>query len=85
MRYNRISDLRNDNDWSQQHVANLLFMCRSTYSSYETGARTMSPDVLTKLSQLYNTSIDYLLGLTDVKEPYPKGKDAQKEVMPILD
>ena len=74
MRYERIKNLREDNDWTQQHVADLLFICRSTYSAYENGANATPIDILVKLSNIYNTSVDYILNLTDSKEPYKRKK-----------
>ncbi len=67
MVYERIRSLREDKDWTQQHMAELLFINRRTYSSYETGVRSMSPEILIKLARIYNVSVDYLLGLTDEK------------------
>ncbi|WP_444642680.1 helix-turn-helix domain-containing protein [Caproiciproducens sp. R1] len=70
--YNKIRELREDRDWTQQHVADLLFINRRTYSAYENGVNAISPEILMKLSEIYQTSVDYLLGLTDEKKPYPK-------------
>jgi transcriptional regulator with XRE-family HTH domain len=50
----------------------MLYINRRAYSSYETGVRTMSPEILTKLAHIHGVSVDYLLGLTDIKKPYPK-------------
>ena len=72
MAYDRMKELREDRDWTQQHVADLLFINRRTYSAYENGVNAMSPEILMKLSEIYQTSVDYLLGLTDQKKPYPK-------------
>jgi len=72
MIYGRMRDLREDRDWTQQQVADLLFINRRTYSAYENGVNTISPELLAKLARIYNTSVDYLLGLTDVKRPYPR-------------
>ncbi|MGX8711343.1 MAG: helix-turn-helix domain-containing protein [bacterium] len=72
MAYDRMRELREDRDWTQQHVADLLFINRRTYSAYENGVNAMSPEILVKLSEMYQTSVDYLLGLTDEKKPYPK-------------
>ena len=71
--YPRIRNLREDRDWTQQKVADLLFINRRTYSAYETGTHHMTPEVLTKLSAIYKVSVDYLLGLTDNPKPYPRG------------
>lgn len=70
MVYNRIRDLREDRDWTQQYVADLLCVNRRTYSAYENGVNNMSPETLIKLAKLYQTSVDYLLGLTDDSKPY---------------
>lgn len=72
MIYNRVRDLREDRDWTQQYIADLLFINRRTYSAYENGVNAMSPEILIKLSQLHNTSVDYLLGLTNNPIPYER-------------
>ena len=72
MIYHNIRNLREDNDWTQQSVADYLGVNRRTYSAYETGTNSMVPEILIQLSELYDTSVDYLLGLTDVQEPYPR-------------
>lgn len=71
----RIKDLREDNDLTQQQVANYLNIKQNTYSQYETGSRQIPVDVLKALAVLYNTSMDYLLGITDCKTPYPRSKN----------
>jgi transcriptional regulator with XRE-family HTH domain len=72
MIYERVRNLREDKDWTQQRLAEMLYINRRTYSSYETGVRTMSPEILTKLAHIHGVSVDYLLGLTDIQKPYPK-------------
>lgn len=72
MAYDKMRKLREDRDWTQQRVADLLFINRRTYSAYENGVNAMSPEILIKLSEIYQTSVDYLLGLTESKEPYPR-------------
>ena len=67
-----IRDLREDNDYTQAKVAELLNCSQQVYSNYELGQRDIPTDVLIKLARLYNTSTDYLLGLTNIKNPYPK-------------
>lgn len=71
MIYPNIRDLREDHDWTQQHVADCLGINRRTYSAYENGVNSMTPETLIKLARLYNTSVDYLLGLTQETAPYP--------------
>ena len=60
--YPRLKDLREDNDLTQQQVADYLGMKQSQYSRYERGHRDIPTDVLIKLAELYKTTIDYLLG-----------------------
>lgn len=72
MIYYNIRNLREDRDWTQQYVADYLGVNRRTYSAYETGTNSMTPETLIQLAELYDTSIDYLLGLTNVQKPYPR-------------
>lgn len=72
--YRRIYDLRIDNDLKQKDLADYLGCTQVCYSYYETGKRDIPTDILLKLSKLYNTSVDYLLGATDTVEPYPQKK-----------
>lgn len=65
--YQRIRDLREDNDLLQTDVAKYLKCTQVCYSYYESGKRDIPTDVLIKLAKLYNTSTDYILGLTDKK------------------
>ncbi len=67
--YPRIKDLREDHDLSQQQVAAYLQMKQPQYSRYERGVRDIPTDVLIRLARLYNTSTDYLLGLTRNSAP----------------
>ena len=72
--YPRIRDLREDADLHQIEVAEKLGMSQSGYSRYEAGERDIPTEVLIKLADLYDTSIDYLLGRTNERKPYPKAK-----------
>ncbi len=65
--YQRIKDLREDNDLKQTDVANYLNCSQVCYSNYELGKRDIPTEVLIKLAKFYNTSIDYILELTDDK------------------
>lgn len=73
--YRRIRDFREDNDLTQTQVAKMLGMSRTGYSKYETGENDIPTYVLIKLSDFYNTSVDYLLGLTDEMRPYVRRED----------
>lgn len=72
MQIDRVKNLREDNDLTQQQVADKLFITRSAYSNYENGSRAFPLDILSKLADIYGTSVDYLIGRTDTKKPYPK-------------
>lgn len=65
MEIKRMRDLREDNDKTQQQVADLLNMHRSVYRRYENGERETPAWVIVKLAEYYGVSTDYLLGLTD--------------------
>lgn len=62
--YQRIRDLREDNDLKQRQLAEFLNCSQQVYSNYELGQRDIPTDVLIKLANFYNVSIDYLLGQT---------------------
>ena len=66
----RIKDLREDADLNQQVLAEYLNVGQSTYSQYENGKRQIPLEALVKLAQFYHVSTDYILGLTDKREPY---------------
>jgi len=70
--FKRVRDLREDRDLTQRQMAEYLQIHQTTYSDYELGRLNIPADVLIKLAQFYNTSIDYILGITDRTEPYPK-------------
>ena len=65
MIYNNLKSLRVDNDIKQKDIANMLNISQNTYSQYETGVIALTAEVLIKLSDFYNVSIDYLLDRTD--------------------
>ena len=73
--YRRIRDVREDADLLQKDMADYLQCTQVSYSHYELGKRDIPTDVLIKLAVFYRTSTDYLLGLTDVKTPYPQAKN----------
>ena len=70
--YRRIRDLREDNDYLQKDIAEYLNCTQVCYSNYEMGKRDIPTDVLIRLALFYNTSTDYLLGITDTKTPYSR-------------
>ena len=72
MYQNRLRDLREDRDLKQAALAAHLQIHQTTYSDYELGKLNIPITVLHKLADFYGTSIDYLLGRTGEKKPYPK-------------
>jgi len=65
----KIRDIREDKDLTQKQISQLLNCTQQTYSRYETGEITIDIFNLIKLAEFYNTSTDYLLGLTDEIKP----------------
>ena len=72
MQFQRFEDLWVDHDKTQAEIAEYLGCQREVYRRYEKGTRQMPIDFLIKLALFYDVSTDFLLGLTDVKKPYPR-------------
>ncbi len=68
----RLKDLREDKDLKQEDIANLLNISQTNYSKYELGKVNIPINSLKVLASFFNTSIDYILGLTNETKPYPK-------------
>lgn len=68
----RLRELWEDQDLTQQVVADYLHIHQNTYSQYETGQRQLPLELLAALAVYYHTSTDYILELTDQREPYPQ-------------
>ncbi len=68
----KIRDIREDRNYTQENIAELLNIKQNTYSQIETGINNIQIDQLIKLAEFYNTSTDYLLGLTQTSKPYPR-------------
>lgn len=72
MNINRLKEIREDKDLKQEDVANALGIKQQQYSEYERGVVLISIEKLNKLADFYQTSVDYLIGRTDERKPYPK-------------
>lgn len=70
MKFKRIYDLRIDKDKIQQEIADYLMCNRQVYSRYEMGLREIPVSMVIKLAKYYNTSTDYVLGITENPKPY---------------
>ena len=69
MKFQRVQDLRIDFDLSQKKIGGILHISQRSYSHYETGSRNIPIEMLIRLADYYDTTIDYLVGRTDNKEP----------------
>ncbi len=78
MAINRLKESRESNDLMQKEVANVLGITQRNYSYFETGHTALTDDILIKIANFYETSIDYLLYQTDVKKRYDKSVIKEK-------
>ena len=72
MKYERIRNLREDQDLTQAYIGKVLNVTQKSYSRYENGDRAIPIELLSKLADFYDTSVDYLINRTNIKKPYPK-------------
>ena len=72
--YQRLRDLREDEDLTQTELGKEIGIPQRTYSYYENGQRTIPIDVLCAIATLYEVSTDYLLNRTDIRKPYSNEK-----------
>ncbi|CDB31835.1 transcriptional regulator [Clostridium sp. CAG:575] len=68
----RLRDLREDNELTQEACAKIAFISKNSYIRYEKEERVIPLDTLIYYAKYYNTSLDYLAGLTNSPKPYPK-------------
>ena len=73
--YERIRNLREDKGLNQTQMGKLLNMSQTGYSQYETGTNDIPTKILIELAKIHNTSIDYILGITNEIKPYPRIKN----------
>ena len=72
MKFENIRNLRVDRGYTQKQLGEYLGISQNTYSQYEIGVLNYPVDVIIRLAEFYGVSTDYLLGLTNEKQPYPK-------------
>ncbi len=72
MKIDRLKELREDKDLYQKDVASLLKITQQQYNKYELGINSIPIEKISVLADYYNTSVDYLIGRTDVRKPYEK-------------
>lgn len=68
----RIIALREDNDLNQTKIAEFLNIAQTTYSDYEKGKVRIPVECLTKLARFYNVDLNYITGVSNIKNPFPK-------------
>lgn len=68
----RIRELREDNDYTQREVAALLSVGQRTYADYEYGKTRIPLDSMIKLAKFYDVDMNYICGVTNVKNSFPK-------------
>lgn len=76
MKFERIRNLREDRDLKQTDLAKQLCITQATYSDYESGVINIPVEAIMKIADFYGTSVDYILGRTNVKESYPKNQQS---------
>jgi transcriptional regulator with XRE-family HTH domain len=74
----RLRDIREDHDVMQKALADYLNIRQNTYSQYENGQRQIPINALISLAFYFDTSTDYILGITDVSTPYPRSKQSNR-------
>ena len=72
MKIERLKEIREEKGLKQSDIAKILNIKQPQYSKYETGKRLIPATLLCILARYYDTSVDYILGKTNVKAPYPK-------------
>lgn len=72
MKANKLLDLREDKNLTQADIAKTLNVNQTTYSRYGRGDINIPLDILIKMALFFNTSIDYILNLTNEKKPYKR-------------
>ena len=72
MCYSRLKEIREDRSLTQSDIAKILKTTQQQYSKYELGIQIIPSEKINILADFYNTSIDYLVGRTDIRKPYPE-------------
>lgn len=72
MNIERLKEIRQDKDLYQKDIAKIINTSQQYYGKYELGIKLINIEKLCKLADYYNTSLDYLVGRTDERKPYPK-------------
>lgn len=68
----RLKEIREDHDLYQKDIANIINVTQQQYNKYELGINSIPIEKLDTLANYFNTSVDYIIGRTDERLPYPK-------------
>ncbi len=79
MNIERLKEIREDKDLYQKDIAKVLNIPQQNYSRYELGIVSMPIEKYALLAEFYDTSIDYLVGLTNERKPYARVSEKQKQ------
>lgn len=74
----RLKDLREDHELTQSQCAKIGYIAKNSYIRYEKEERIIPLDTLIYYAKYYNTSLDYIAGLTNIQKPYPREKSKNK-------
>ena len=80
-----IKELREEKGISQQELADMLDVHRTAIAKYESGANSAKSEILEKLADIFDVSVDYLLGRTEEKSPIPEGIELNKTQIEIVE
>lgn len=75
--YPRLRELRKNKGVTQAKIGKIIGLSQTGYSKYESGENDIPTSILIHLASYYNTNVDYILGITDIKEPYPPSKEGK--------
>ena len=75
---NRIKDLREDSDVTQTRIARMINVAQTTYSDYEKGKIRIPIDIVIKLAEFYDVDMNYITGVSNIKQKFPKNKKRHK-------
>lgn len=81
---NRLKELREFHALTQQQCAQIAYISKKAYERYERGERIMPLDTAVYFAKFYKVSLDYISGLTDSSEPFPKGESREPDNSDII-
>ncbi|MBD1373781.1 helix-turn-helix domain-containing protein [Hazenella sp. IB182357] len=80
----RLRELREEKGWEQRELKDIIGVSQSTLSEYENGKKVPRPDKLKKITEIFDVSVDYMLGKTDEKKPINNNKKQELDLEKIM-